>query len=56
MLLGTDAILRRSSSGYFCLSSEMMTTLSPVPIFPALELRLSIFLSIRSPYEVVVLQ
>ena len=52
MLLGTPAMLKRSLSGYFCLSSEMTTTFSSVLTFPARELRRSIFLSIRSPYEV----
>ncbi len=51
MLLGTLAMHRRSLSGCFCLSSEITVTFSSVLIFPARELRRSIFLSIRSPRE-----
>ncbi len=43
------------SNLYLRLSSDITATLSSSRIFPALELRRSIFLSIRSPCEVAVL-
>ena len=41
--------LRSETNLYLCLNSDMTVTLSSSLIFPALELRHSIFLSIHSP-------